>query len=358
MKKVISMLLAANLVFSIMGCGAAPAQEAAPIEETAPTEETAPSEKTAPAEESAAPAREPITDRPIKIGLVLSDLSIPIFVEATESIKKVAEENGDEFIAWDSKGEVNKLIEGIENFKASGCDVIFVQNWVGGDTILPFIEECVEQNNAIILSYDSILDIADYNLLADLQGVGEAMAEQAAKWMKENHEGKGTIVVATNTSSEFVNVRTDAMIQKLEELVPDCDILTFDGNNYSPGVTGGLDMCEQMFAAAPDAKCIVSTWGASYAVGFYQGLQAAGITREKDKVAILTCDGSSDEFEAIKDDDTFWCTINLDLVNQMTQLYERGVNYAKTGVFNEDEEIMYFPMIPVTYENLDEYYQR
>ena len=54
-----------------------------------------------------------------------------------------------------------------------------------------------------------------------------------------------------------------------------------------------------------------------------------------------------DGLAAMKEGDMFYCTIDLDLVNQVSQMYERCVKAALTGEIDESMACVTYPVNPL-----------
>lgn len=289
---------------------------------------------------------------PIKCGIELSYLGASIFIEALNSIEQVAEEMNVDLVTWSSEGSTATCIEGIENFISAGCDVAFIQNWPGENVIGDVCQRAADAG-MIILAYDQQLSSATYCLMADLQQLGYALADAAAIWF-EQFDNKGTIVTITS-NGEFIQLRHDYCVERLQEILPDVEIVTLDvtATGGSSGNSAGLTLGEQILSSYPDALCVIAADSSNTGLGVSEAFAAAGITSGK---AVITMDGSLEEFRAILDDSCFWATIDLNLVTLMTELFVRGIEYARTGEINEAERVVYFDNRIVTPDTIDQYY--
>lgn len=291
-------------------------------------------------------------EKPIKCGIELSYLGASIFIEAVNSIQKAAEEMNVELVTWSSEGSTATCIEGIENFITAGCDIAFIQNWPGENVIGEVCARAAEAG-MILLAYDQQLTDAQYCLMADMQQLGYALADAAALWF-EKYENKGTVVTITS-NAEFVQLRHSYCVERIKEILPDVEIVTLDvtSTGGSSGNSAGMILGEQILSAYPDALCVIAADSSNTAFGVTEAFSAAGINSGK---AVITMDGSLEEFRAILEDNTFWCTIDLNLVTLMTDLFVRGIEFARTGEMVEEEAIVYFDNRLVTPDTISQYY--
>jgi hypothetical protein len=74
---------------------------------------------------------------------------------------------------------------------------------------------------------------------------------------------------------------------------------------------------------------------------------------EKNKIGLFGCDASEDGMRALRENDMFKYTIYLDVVNQVLDFFDRCMDYAITGNYDESKAVVYFPMVPVYLENVD-----
>ena len=103
-----------------------------------------------------------------------------------------------------------------------------------------------------------------------------------------------------------------------DRVCPDGEIvMAQDAGFANEGVIAG----ENFLQAMPDIQGVM---GINYGgvLGVYEAFKAAGKSFEKDGIALVGCDASVDGLAAMKEGDMFYCTIDLDLVNQVSQMYE------------------------------------
>ena len=172
-------------------------------------------------------------------------------------------------------------------------------------------------------------------------------------WQMLPRSGSSNSTITSN--GEFIQLRHDYCVERLQEILPDVEIVTLDvtATGGSSGNSAGLTLGEQILSSYPDALCVIAADSSNTGLGVSEAFAAAGITSGK---AVITMDGSLEEFRAILDDSCFWATIDLNLVTLMTELFVRGIEYARTGEINEAERVVYFDNRIVTPDTIDQYY--
>lgn len=259
-----------------------------------------------------------------------------------------------ELITWDCNLSAEACVQGIENFIAADVDMIYVQNWTGYDTIRDVCNKALEKGITIV-AYDNFVD--GQRLHADgRHGRDRIHAGDAAVQCFEKLDSAptDTIVVICATGTEYSVTRTNLAIERIKEKLPEANVVVFDVVSYGgSGNTAGVAIGERSSAGtttcAPSSPPTAPTrrWASM------EAYKAAGIT---DGVGVITNDGSLEELRAIAEGGTFYATVDLGLVTLMTDLFERGINYIRTGEIVEAEKLVYFNSDIVTLENLADYY--
>ncbi|MEG2383392.1 MAG: substrate-binding domain-containing protein, partial [Oscillospiraceae bacterium] len=172
--------------------------------------------------------------------------------------------------------------------------------------------------------------------------VGKVIGLECGKWVAEN-EGSKKVALCSYSPLDFLVEREKGMRDGFAEACPDGEIaIALDAGFTPDGVVAG----ENFLQAVPDLQAVMGINDGG-TLGVYEAFKAAGMTLEKNKVGIFGCDASEDGINAIKKNDMFLCTIDLDLVNQVSGLYERCVEAAKGGKIDETKAVVTYPVNPV-----------
>ena len=259
MKKLIALLLALLMVFSLVACGAkeeAPAAEETKTEAPAEEKEEAPAEEEeAPAEEEEAPAEEPASDKKGTIGVVCYVTSAPYFSAG----KAAAEEAGAALgydVIWTGTTEVDTagLIACVETLIAQGVDGICLAS---GDTtsMVPVCQEAMAQGIKVV-SFDLDIDAEGRDAYAGLDDLAELAVPQVESIVASiGEEGKVGIVTGVLTN-EFLQSRIDRMYSYAAEKYPGLEFVTVEGTNEDSNAA--YDAAMNIMTAYPDVTAICS----------------------------------------------------------------------------------------------------
>ncbi len=329
MKKVFALLLALSMVLSLAACG-----------EGSKTPDTPPDNS--PTEE----------DGTLKCGVILDWMGASIFVEAVNNIKAVAETMDVEIITWDCQVSPESMVQGLENFIASDVDMIYLQNWTGYEAIRDVVQKALAQGITIV-AYDEDVEGAIYCTMANMDDLGHALGDAAIQAYEKYSKGDSdTIIIIAAMNTEYSVTRTNLAVERIKEKLPNANIVTFDVVAYGgSGQSAGVQIGESVISAYNDVAAIVATDSANTAIGVAEAYTAAGI---KDGLGVITNDGSLEEFKAIAEDSVFYATVDLGLVELMTDLFVKGVDHIRGGELQEPR-LVYFRNDIVSTENIEQY---
>ena len=284
-------------------------------------------------------------DGSLTVGLALSGVnSNAIFIDMARDLEKRTDEAGYKLLTSDIAAGPEKVVSTLENFINAGCDVIIFQNYAE-EACSDLMQQAVDKG-VVIGSYDYESDIAQYAVIASNYEVGKAIGQECGKWVAAN-PGSKKVAIASYTSLDFLVERERGMRDGFKEACPEGEIvISLDAGFPHEGVPAG----ENFLQAHPDLQAVMGINDGG-TLGVYEAFKAAG-KDISDGVAIFGCDASVDGINAIKEKDMFISTIDLDLVNQVSQLYERCVETALTGNIDESKALLTYPVKPVYYDDL------
>jgi len=274
MKKLLALLLAIIMVFSLVACGAKEEAPAAKEEAPAAKEEAPAAKEEAPKEE--APAEEaPAEEDPIDLVAVIPFTANKFWDEDVRGgLERAAEELGVNFTYYSTENLDNaKWIEAMETAIANGCDgiITFVLN---GDALVPIKEALGDKPLISIVSTADCVDVScgtdDYNAGIAL---GQALAEAAG--------GEGTVGVMTG---QLDDASLALRLEGLEKAMADAgmEIVAIDEDRSD--ISTGVQKLEAMLLANPEINCLAGL-AANNAPEFAQVLSEQG------RVDEFTCVG-------------------------------------------------------------------
>ncbi len=313
MKKLLALLLSVVMALGLLaGCGQAPQNDT-----------------TDPA------------DKKLTVGLALTGInSNAVFIDMRKDIEARCNEAGYKLMTADIEGGASQIVTALENFINGGCDIIILQN-SAEEAYADLLKQAVDKG-IIVASYDYESDIAQYACVCSNYEVGKVIGQEMGKYCNEN-EGSGKVAICSYSALDFLVERERGMRDGFAEVCPDGEIvMAQDAGFANEGVIAG----ENFLQAIPDIQGVMGINDGGV-LGVYEAFKAAGKSFEKDGIALVGCDASVDGLAAMKEGDMFYCTIDLDLVNQVSQMYERCVTAALTGEIDASMACVTYPVNPL-----------
>lgn len=284
----------------------------------------------------------------LKIGCVFADLGNTSYVAMGNAMEEEAEKIGAEFILKDTGNDSSTLVDVIENFISSGCNVIIEQN---SD---PGVTETVNQEaidaGIIILSFDNEMENASASYLASNYDLGYQIGSMCADWANEEFkdaDGACQIGLLNASSYDFILDRVDGIKAALEEKNPNCEIVI---EADAVTTTDGLEATENFLQAYPDLNGVVGI-NDSVVLGAYEAFKAADKTG--DDVGLFACDGSLEGLEAVAEGSIHRGTVSLHLNDVGVQMIDDGVTLVNGGTLESTTN--YFPLEAVTKDNVQDF---
>jgi ABC-type sugar transport system substrate-binding protein len=286
-------------------------------------------------------------DETVTVGLALTAMQTnSIFIDMRRAVEQKCQEKGYRLITADLTEGPTKMITFLENCINAKAKVVVFQN-IAEDAYADLLQRLKDQG-AILGSYDNPTNIAHYTSQASNYELGLTIGRETGKWVHAN-PGSKKVAICGYSPLDFLVVRANGMKDGFKETCPEGSIvMEVDAGYVQQGVTAG----ENFLQAVPDIQAVMGI-NDSGPVGVSEAFKAAGMSFTKNGVGLFGCDASEDGMRALRENDMFKCTIYLDVVNQVLDLYDRCLDYALTGTYDESKAMVYFPMMPVYLENAD-----
>ena len=200
-------------------------------------------------------------DKGPKLGMAVQDLSNPTWAGYCEAIKKEVDSKGGNLTYVSCESNVNKQITQIENFVASGADVLIVHpaDPAGVEDALKQARE----KGVTVLAWDDNLENADMAWLIDNRKLGNAIGEQAAKWINEKLGGKPEVAILNYPQLPILLERRQGIKEAITKGAPNAKIVT-ETSAINPAE--GISEMETIFQSNPNVK-VVGCIGAGGSVG-------------------------------------------------------------------------------------------
>lgn len=287
-------------------------------------------------------------DQELTIGLALSGItSNAIFIDMTKDIQAKCDEAGYKLMTADIQAGTAATVTALENFISGGCDVIIFQN-SAEEAYADLMQQALDAG-IILGSYDYQSEYAQYAIYASNYDVGYTIGQECGKYVAAN-EGSKKVAICSYSPLDFLVTRQEGMEDGFKEACPDGEIAIIQDAGYAED---GVGVGENFLQAVPDLQAVMGINDGG-TLGVYEAFKAAGKSMEEDGIAIFGCDASADGINALEEGDMFYCTMDLDLVNQVSKLYDRCVEAALTGEINEEEAEEEYPINPIYLDNIDD----
>ena len=282
-----------------------------------------------------------------KVGMAVQDLSNPTWAGYCQAIKKEIESKGGSMNFVSCESNVNKQITQVENFVASGVNVLIVHPADPAG-----IEDALKQareKGVKVLAWDDNLENADMAWLIDNHKLGYLIGEHAAKWINEKLGGKAKVAILNYPQLPILLERGNGIKEAVTKLAPNAKIVA-ETSAINPAE--GISKMETIFQANPDVK-VVGCIGAGGSVGANEAAKAGG--KITDDFGIFAADATQPELLAIKNNEGVRMSVTITGTNKVIaeKVWEM-VEQLASGKPIEKKEV-YRELIPVTKENVDEY---
>lgn len=252
MKKLIAMLLALMMIFSLAACAAKDnTADKAPADDAGDTADTD--------DKSAA------SNDDIFAVMILPNVSEVVFSGWAEAAQAKFDEVGIKFEAVSCDDDVNVMNQQIENYVVMGATHMFCQQ-ISADGQSEALKSAVEAGIDVIIvnfcddedSYTSIGTVQQYDM-------GDIIAKQAAQWIEDTfpdaEDGSIEVAIFGTLAYDHVAPRTEAMSNITEYTSKAVIVENYDyGASMSPN-KDAQDWMENLLLKYPDIKCVIGQAG-------------------------------------------------------------------------------------------------
>ncbi|WP_408069639.1 sugar ABC transporter substrate-binding protein [Butyrivibrio sp. JL13D10] len=330
-KKVMSLLTAAVLAFSLAACGGAAdkAVETAATETSAEKEEAAAeasseetaTEDNAAAEESSEPAADTTAategvqaDEAFyskadlsklsgkKIGITIQSLQNAYWAGVMSALEDVLTENGAEYtiVACDDNSATQ--IGQVENFISSGCDLIMIHP--SDANAVEDVAKEARDAGIKVMCWDDPMENTDANWILDNTSLGVEIGKMCAEFINEKYteESPAEVILIGYPQTKILLERANGIKEGLEDAAGKYEIVSeqagLEPNEAQTAVETALQ-------AHPDAK-VVTGIGAGPMIGANEALvtycQTAYSGEVPDEMGVFTTDVTKQQLNQLLDD--------------------------------------------------------
>lgn len=299
MKKVICVLLALIMVFSLVACATTEKKNEDSSANTTTTD-TENQDNSSDSTESG--------DKKVTIGLSIAGLTMPYYVRMYDGFLEAAAEKGYEVIFADGGADAESTVKAVEDLISNGIDALAVSTNYS-EALADTFATCKEQGIPIFY-------IGNLNLVPEVQAsmtfwegtrsdsAGYLGGTWMAGYLDSINYKKDLNVVYVSLVQDTLLQRCDGFKQGLEEHGYTVNVVNTVGDLTRENSLAG---CEDMLTAHDDIDIFYGSAGTS-ALGAYDATQNAG----RKEVMIVGFDGEDEEIQHVDEGGNYIATICQD----------------------------------------------
>ncbi|WP_062648287.1 ABC transporter permease/substrate-binding protein [Streptomyces maremycinicus] len=272
-----------------------------------------------------------------KVGLALSTLNNPFFVQIQSGAKAEAKKLGVDLTVTDAQNDASQQANQLQNFTSSGLDSIIV-NPVDSDAASNSVK-AADKAKIPVIAVDRGVNKATVDALVASDNV--AGGELAARTVAEKLGGTGKIVILQGQAgTSAARERAEGFAKGLKAY-PGIQVLAQQPADFDR--TKGLDVMSNLLQAHPDVQGVIAA-NDEMALG---AIKALGSKAGK-SVQVVGFDGTPDGLAAVKNG-----TLYASVAQQPSQLGRIAVDNALKALQGKKvEETVKVPVKVVTKENV------
>ncbi|OAH12146.1 ABC transporter permease/substrate-binding protein [Streptomyces jeddahensis] len=273
-----------------------------------------------------------------KLGLSLSTLNNPFFVQIREGAQEAAKKAGADLTVTDAQNDASQQANQLQNFTSEGLGSIIV-NPVDSDAAGPAVR-AANKAGIPVIGVDRGVNKADTAALVASDNV--AGGRLAAKTLAEKLGGQGEIVILQGQAGTSASRERGAGFAEGLKAYPGIKVLAKQPADFDR--TKGLDVMTNMLQAHPDVDGVFAE-NDEMALGAIKALGSKAGT----SVAVVGFDGTPDGLKAVKAG-----TLYASVAQQPKELGRIAVeNALKAAEGEKVSETVKVPVKVVTSQNVD-----
>lgn len=320
MKKPISILLASFMGLSLLlgGCAGKQTAEEAPVAEQG----------------GEAP----------KIAYVTMDVTSPYFIKMIDGMKEEAEALGVELTVHDGKYQAQPQIDAIDTLITQGVDAIILS---ANDpaALQPSVDKAKEAGIKVVAANVEMQNTDAFVSLVE-KDYGLTGGEIAGKYIAEKMGGEAEVAILTFTQVPAVIQRAEGLKEGILKHAPNAKVVT---EVEASTREAGLKAIENVLQTNPNLNVVVGI-NDDAVLGGYEAMMAA--QRTGDDVCLVGLDAVDEAIAKVKEGGIYRGTVDIDPFGSGKLI----LNTTKKVLEGETmSEMIKFPMVPVTKENIDKY---
>ncbi|WP_406330166.1 substrate-binding domain-containing protein [Streptomyces sp. NBC_00203] len=272
-----------------------------------------------------------------KLGLSLSTLNNPFFVQIKAGAQEEAKKLGADLTVTDAQNDASQQANQLQNFTSSGVDSIIV-NPVDSDAAGPSVRSANKADIPVV-GVDRGVNKADTAALVASDNI--AGGKLGAKAMAEKLGGKGKIVILQGLAGTSASRERGAGFAEGLKAYPGIEVVAQQPADFDR--TKGLDVMTNLLQAHPDIQGVFAE-NDEMALGAIKALGSKAGT----SVSVIGFDGTPDGLKAVKTG-----TLYASVAQQPKELGRIAVeNALKAAEGKTVEKTVMVPVKVVTKENV------
>ncbi|MGW0864536.1 substrate-binding domain-containing protein [Streptomyces koelreuteriae] len=272
-----------------------------------------------------------------KMGLSLSTLNNPFFVQIRAGAEAEAKKLGIDLTVTDAQNDASQQANQLQNFTSSGLGAIIV-NPVDSDAASNSVK-AADKADIPVIAVDRVVNNAKLDTLVASDNV--AGGELAAKSIGEKLGGKGKIVILQGQAGTSAARERAAGFEKGLKAFPGIQVVAQQPADFDR--TKGLDVMSNLLQAHPDVQGVIAA-NDEMALG---AIKALGSKAGK-SVSVVGFDGTPDGLKAVEGGSLY-----ASVAQQPSQLGKIAVDNALKALKGKKvEETVKVPVKVVTKENV------
>lgn len=247
------------------------------------------------------------------IGLSVSTLNNPFFVQLRDGAQAAADELGLKLVVTDAQDSVSNQISNIEDLLQSGVSVLII-NATDSDAVVPAVMEANSRNIPVIAVDRGINGGTVAYFIASDNVAGGGLAGQ---YLCDKLGGKGNVVELEGIpGTSAARERGQGFNDYLTKSCPGLTVAARQTANFNRAE--GLTVMENILVAQPDIAAVFAH-NDEMALGALQAIQASGR-----KILVVGFDATDDAVAAVQA-----CTMAATVAQQPAMLGDEAVRAAK-----------------------------
>ncbi|MFD4336375.1 substrate-binding domain-containing protein [Streptomyces anulatus] len=275
-----------------------------------------------------------------KVGMSLSTLNNPFFVQMKEGAQAEAEKAGIDLTVTDAQNDASQQANQLQNFTSSGVSSIIV-NPVDSDAVGPGVRSANKADIPVIAADRGVNKAETATLVASDNVAGGKLAADA---LADKLGGKGSIVILQGTAGTSASRERGAGFAEGLKAYPDIKVVAKQPADFDR--TKGLDVMTNLIQSHPGVTGVFAendemALGAAKALGSKAGKS----------VSVVGFDGTPDGLKAVEAG-----TLYASVAQQPAELGKIAVrNAVKAAKDEKVESTVKVPVKVVTRENVADF---